>query len=146
VWESTVEEEHGIAFSQQVEDFEKLEVSILLQTTLIPIRRLIFQKHPRSIRTIDLKPLILANQLASRIPTEIMHQGRNSMDFLISLGKSWNLGSDDEAEEHGALDVVESEIGRVCLGVGECFGDEWGVWDGDAGEEAGWERGHVGDV
>lgn len=59
------------------------------------------------------------------------------MDFLISFSKSWELRSDDEAEEHRALDVIESEIGRVYSGEGECFGDERGIWDSDSSEKAG---------
>ena len=77
---------------------------------LIPIRRLLAQEIPRSIRAIDLKPSILGNQFSSRIPSNIMHQGANGMNFQIAISKTGNFGCDDEAEEHGALYMVEGEI------------------------------------
>lgn len=66
------------------------------------------------------------------------------MDFQIAISESGNLGGDDEAEEHGALDMVECEIGGVCACEFEGFGDERCVGDGDTGENAGWEGGHGG--
>jgi len=86
------------------------EKLFLLQSMFIPIRRFLAQEIPRSIRAIDLKPSILRNQFSSRIPSNVMHQGANGMNFQIALSQTGNLGCDDEAEEHRALDMVEGEI------------------------------------
>lgn len=60
-----------------------------------------------------------------------MQNGSDGMEFNISVFQGGNVVTDVCAEEPGTDDVVVGEVITVSASEGECFGDEWGVWDCD---------------
>lgn len=103
---------------------------------LVPVRGLLAQKVARGIRAIHLETLILGDQLASRIPANVVHQGSDGVDFQITVSKAGDLRCHDEAEDHGALDMIEGEVGGVSSGVFQRFGDKRGVGNGCTSKNA----------
>lgn len=109
---------------------------------LVPIR-FFAQKIASCVRSIDLKSFVLGDQLARWIPADVVHQGPNRMDFQVAIRKIRNLRRHDEAEEHGALHMVEGEVGRVRTSVLESFGDERGIGNCDSRKNTSRQRGHL---
>jgi len=71
-----------------------------------------------------------------------VQDGSHGLDFSVAVRRGERRG-DGFGEEEGAEHVVVGYVVDVLASEGEGGGYERGVWDENAGEEAGW-GGHCG--
>ena len=107
-----------------------------------PVPRILRFRHkvPSGDGTVDFETPVFGDESAEFVPTNVVEDGAQSVDFGIeSIRGVEKVRGDHDAEEERAHNVVEGWEGEMLVSQFDGGVDEWACGDGDVGDYMRWE-------